>query len=321
MRRLINYLKSCIKICLVLSKETGNSVIYTLYDCIYALIRHGCLVKQYYYGGFYKQKEYIRKRAMTQRRLEKIISTYNDNNYIHLLENKNEFNTFFDEYVHRKWLYSNDMKKSDFMKLIENTDSIIIKPMNSQEGFGIQKLSTKEIDYTNLFDSLKTDKYMIEETVVQDNAMNFGNASLNTIRIITFVGNDDKVHIIRAGLRVGIGDSIVDNFTQGGVLYNIDVSTGIIIHPGISHTSDDIIYHPGTDIKMLGLGIPKWDEVVLTVQKAASQIPQVRFIGWDIAITSSDIELIEGNHNPGLFTMESLGSPGSFYDIMKFTRL
>lgn len=53
--------------------------------------------------------------------------------------------------------------------------------------------------------------------------------------------------------------------------------------------------------------IPMWDKVLETVTNAAKLIPQVRFIGWDIAITNSGVEIIEGNHNPYHGTSEIMG--------------
>ena len=67
---------------------------------------------------------------------------------------------------------------------------------------------------------------------------------------------------------------------------------------------------------MLGFQIPNWNKAIETVIKAAEKIPQCRFIGWDVAFTDKGVELIEGNHNPGLFTLESLGTPGAYADIM-----
>jgi hypothetical protein len=68
---------------------------------------------------------------------------------------------------------------------------------------------------------------------------------------------------------------------------------------------------------MLGFKLPNWHIAIDSVIKAAEKLPQCRFIGWDVAITTKGIELIEGNHNPGIFTMESLGTPGAYADVMK----
>ena len=73
--------------------------------------------------------------------------------------------------------------------------------------------------------------------------------------------------------------------------------------------------HPGTDIVMLGYRIPNWDKVIEGSEKAAEMLPQIRIIGWDVAITEDGIELIEGNHNPDYELFEFLGSTGYYSKI------
>ena len=100
------------------------------------------------------------------------------------------------------------------------------------------------------------------------------------------------------------------------MLYEIDIKTGIVDHKGIQGENYDVIYHPGTDKCMLGFRLPNWNKAIKMVRMAAEKIPQCRFVGWDVAFTENGVELIEGNHNPGLFTLESLGTPGAFVEIM-----
>ncbi|MEE0454812.1 MAG: sugar-transfer associated ATP-grasp domain-containing protein [Sodaliphilus sp.] len=50
---------------------------------------------------------------------------------------------------------------------------------------------------------------------------------------------------------------------------------------------------------------------------AAEHIPQIGFIGWDVAITQNGVELIEGNHNPDYELLEYLGSNCYYEKITK----
>lgn len=319
-KKIINYLKQCHQLCTKVAHLTGNNIIYVLYDYFIAFIKHGCLIKQYYYGKFYSLPRYMRKKAFTQRRLHKVIEKYNSNDYIHLLENKNEFNQYFKAYVNRKWVFSPQMTWKDFNKLFNEVSEIIIKPFDSQEGDGIEIIDTNRTGLKEIFDKVKNNKSIIEEVVNNCNELDFENKSLNTLRIITFLDSHNVPHILRSSLRAGVGKSVVDNFTQGGILYNIDKATGIINGLGIDHKECLHVFHPGTSIIMLGKRIPFWEEVIDVVTNAAKLIPQIRFIGWDVAITPNGVELIEGNHNPGLFTMESLGSPGAYGDMLNIEK-
>jgi hypothetical protein len=57
--------------------------------------------------------------------------------------------------------------------------------------------------------------------------------------------------------------------------------------------------HPITKANLVGIEIPYWKEIITMLRKAAAEIPQVGYVGWDIAITSKGPVLIEGNTTPG----------------------
>lgn len=300
-----------------LHKKESVSLLYLWMNSLYALLFHGCLIKQYVYGGVYKVKKFKMKEVMTQKRLDRVIRLYNNREYIPILEKKNEFNTFFHQWVKRKWLYSENLTKDEFYEFVHNSNRFFVKPLSAQEGEGIrmyENLSQQELD--SLYIKIENRHVIIEEAIQQHSKMYFGNHSVNSIRIITCVDTNGNAHILRAALRAGIGNAIVDNYSAGGVLYDIDVKTGIIDNKGICNNGEQYIYHPGTDICMLGYEIPNWEIVISSVKEAAITLPQCRFIGWDVAITESGIELIEGNHNPGLYTMESIGKPFSYRDAL-----
>lgn len=316
MSKYLNFIKKVIGGGKKLSSTYGISKYWFYWDYAQCFLKYGCLIDQYTKGHFHMMNKVTRKRAMTQRRLEYLIDNYNDPNYIHILKNKNEFNAFFKEFIERDWLYTKNMDKKTFFDFCNSKEELFIKPLDEQEGHGINKLKLGDVDLATIYEDLKSKNAIVESIIRQNHQMILGNKSVNSARILTVVDKSNKAHVLRAGLRVGVGDSIVDNYTAGGVLYEIDIKTGIIDHKGIQGENYDIIYHPGTDICMLGFQLPNWNKAIEAVTKAAEKIPQCRFVGWDMAFTQEGVELIEGNHNPGLFTLESLGTPGAFADTM-----
>lgn len=322
LKRFLKYIKLCNALLQDLHKREGISMLFLWIDSMWALFRHGCLIKQYTFGGAYKIPNCKMSDVMTQRRLDYIIKHYNNSQKIHLLKNKNEFNYYFKEWIHRRWLWSRNMSESLFIDLISGNKCLFIKPLNDQEGHGIYVLnnvSTKE--YGAYYSKLKNDNVMIEEAIVQHPSMSFNNSAVNTVRVITCLDTHFQPHILRAALRVGIGKSIVDNYSAGGALYDVDVVSGRIDNKGIGHDNKTYIFHPMTNICMLGYQVPNWDMVVECVSNAARLIPQCRFIGWDVAITEFGVELIEGNHNPGLFSLESVGKPYAFSEAIRYFNL
>ena len=292
----------------------------TYFDFAGAFLFHGCLVDQYINGNFYSYRNYYRRHVITQRRLEKIIQKANSSEYIHLLENKPDFNKHFSKWVRRGWLCSRDMTFEDFHKLCDDGGHIFVKPLDAYEGKGIERIAVPDTasEIRILFDRLKEGQFIIEEELHQHPEMIFGNKSVNTLRINTLLDRNGNVHFFKPVLRAGIGDSVVDNYNAGGVEYAVDSDRGIISMPGYRQGKMTELYHPGTDIKMVGYQIPLWTEVLKCVTEAARHIPQCRYVGWDVAITPDGVELIEGNHNPGYVCMEYFGETGWYAKLKPY---
>ena len=49
----------------------------------------------------------------------------------------------------------------------------------------------------------------------------------------------------------------------------------------------------------MNIQLPYWKETLWMLEKAAAQIPQLGYVGWDVAITPDKPILIEGNTTPG----------------------
>lgn len=292
----------------------------TYFDYLGAFIIHGCLVDQYVSGKFYTYKNYYRKRIITQRRLEKIIAAANSLEFIHLLENKAHFNSHFSKWVKRGWLYSESMSLNEFSTLCTGCKFLFVKPLDSYEGKGIQRIEspTKDVEIKNLYDRLVKGRFIIEQELVQHPDMIFGNKSVNTLRINTLLDKNGEVHFFKPVLRAGIGNAYVDNYNAGGVEYAVDLQSGIITMPGYCNGELSMIFHPGTSIKMVGYQLPLWESVLSNVAEAAKSIPECKYVGWDVAITPDGIELIEGNHNPGYVCMEYFGETGWYAKLKKY---
>lgn len=320
-KKIFNYYKLCKGLLKELSLKEKIPMCFLWIDSTWALLRHGCLIKQYTNGEFYRVIRPLWDQVITQRRLERIIREYNESNSIHYLKNKNEFNDFFKDWVKREWLWSRSMNEKQFNMFVNTHKRFFVKPLDDQEGHGIRVIEIIEgMNISQIYDDFKKEIVMIEESIIQHPQMNFGNSAVNTIRVITCLDTAGKSHIIRAALRVGIGNVVVDNFSAGGALYDIDLQSGRIDNKGIGHDGEKYIFHPGTEICMLGYQIPNWEQLIEGVNEAAEHIPQCRFVGWDVAITLDGIELIEGNHNPGLFTMESVGNPCAYKEALHYLK-
>ena len=303
----------------LLSKQTGYSRFYHLFDYLSAFVRHGVHIRQYTIGEMWRMSNPERSRRVTFYRMIRLEKKYNNLNYRHFLDNKRDFNEFFKEFIHRDWMFVSDASFEVFKDFVLTHKYMIIKPLDGMKGKGITKYTySGEGDEAlkQLYDELKQDGNLIEELIVQHPAMVFGNASVNTVRVMTLCPPGGKAQVTKAILRAGVGDMLVDNYAMGGLIYEVDKDTGMVITHGRTQDGETCYIHPGTDIVMLGYRLPYWEKVVSTCLQAAQKLPQVAFVGWDVAISQDDVQLIEGNYSSEYEFYEYLGSSG-YYEKFK----
>lgn len=319
-RTIIDYSIRCKSLLRDLSTKENIPVWQLWIDSIWSFIRYGCTIRQYH-KEFYQYSRLVRNHIFTFRKFKKLVARTNNPSYIYLLSDKAAFNSHFSRFITRNWLSSNKMTFEGFDSLCNSKTGIIVKPLGGMEGKDISIISEESLHShearLTLFSKLKQDNWIIEEVIKQHPQMIFGNNSVNTIRAISLMDKENnEIAIIKTVLRAGVGESFVDNFHQGGCVYDVDIDTGRISSKGISSESSNIILHPGTSICMLGYQIPEWKEVLSVIRKAHQLIPQCRFISWDIAITENGVELIEGNHDGDYDMLEFVGR-GMMWPVLK----
>lgn len=303
-----------------LHTQNDGNLLKLFIDSVWSRVKYGCVLNHYTIGNFYKRSSFERKKIFTYRDWEKVVSSVNDIQSIHYLQNKVDFNSFFSDFIGRDWLYSKDMRFEEYEMFCSKHNEAIVKPMKGLEGNGVmlQTLPQNPIDIQESYERLKSLDVLIEEKIIQHPNMIFENKSVNTIRVYTAYNSQTKeVSIIKTVIRVGVGDSIVDNSHSGGCAYEIDKESGYIISPFYANNRISSFIHPNTHICMIGKKIPFWDEVIEISIKGAKKLPNCCFIGWDVAITKNGPLLIEGNHMPDLDMIEFVGSYGYKSLIMK----
>ena len=106
--------------------------------------------------------------------------------------------------------------------------------MNKKIGIGITKYVMSQYDdIESVFSDIINEGEMVsEEEIIQPpETARYQPESINTVRIVTLCkGNDGS--IIQTVLRVGDGDSFVDNANTGGLFAEIDKNTGVIVSLG-----------------------------------------------------------------------------------------
>lgn len=276
----------------------------------------------YFIFNFYEKTEPEKETYVTTGVSYEFFQVMNEKQYIKYFRNKELFNKEFKDYISRDVINISIVDESEFINWCQGKENIIIKPSKGVQGDGVLKQDVKsEDDAKEIFRKLNTrsdDTYIVEELIDQHKLLNELNpTSVNSIRIIT-VSKNNKVEIITAVLRIGT-KSHIDNFSNGGIAAAINIKTGVVMGEAVTNYTNTIYeYHPITGFKIVGFKIPFWDEVVNLVQQAALVIPQVRTVGWDIAITNQGPELIEGNDNWGKDTFQLPYHEGRKHIIDKY---
>jgi len=290
-----NFFKTITKI----HKKTNKNRFILFCDMVICFIRYGAGYHDYEIYQFYNLKHKKRNTYVTRVRNKKIIIALNNPEYSDIIDKKHLFNERFKKYLKRDTLdiYENE---KDLNKFIKKHPIFFAKPTDEDSGRGIEKLNSADFKSTkDLLEYLKAKKQrVVEEVVQQHEGMNkLYPKSVNCLRILTIL-IDGKVEIIYGVLKTGSKGMFKDNMGFGGICAPINLKTGKLT--GIGHTGklENYDKHPDTNVKFIGFQIPMFKEAIELAKEAALEIPEIRYIGWDVAISKKGPLLIEGNDYP-----------------------
>lgn len=237
----------------------------------------------------------------------------------------------FDENLPEYYFYLSNRNASGVSKLMDcpdeltsNIDGILmllktkvnlaLKPVSGAFGIGFIKISYKspmyvindkdadEMEIRKLLMSVQ-DYIATEYVEMHEELKKIYPRSLNTVRLIVINENGDDPFIGIAGIKFGTKRSgFVDNITSGGVNCQIDTETGCFCGGfGVSENKEfiDHIVHPDTGVKLEGT-IPNWHLMEDGILRICRYIPQIEFMGFDVAATADGFKIIEINSVPGL---------------------
>lgn len=191
-----------------------------------------------------------------------------------------------------------DIESTAFERFFAKHSRFILKPVFGTRGAGIEVVEFNNVDDAKryLSDMYKSGvtAIIIEELIIQhDKLAELHKESANTLRVIS-IRYEDRVEVIHAYLRVGKGSSVIDNASAGGVFGVVNIETGKI-YAACDRWGNTFDVHPDSGKHLIGFEVPKWNEVKELVAKAAQVLPDVHYVGWDVAVTNNGCVLIEGN--------------------------
>ena len=271
-------------------------------DMVYCAVVYGVGYQDYQVFGFAHVRGKEKRRTfMTMNDNLSVVRAMNDRDASQIFVDKCEFNRRFSEYIGREFLDLRECGFEEFDHFLMGKEVIFAKTVNNFGGKGIAKLELNQFqDHRRLYQMMMAGKqYLVEECIQQDTKMSsLCASSVNTIRIVTLV-KDGQIHIMYALIRIGDGKRFVDNISSDGMYCPVD-GNGVLCKPAFCDATGEYYeVHPYTGAKLLGFQIPCFHKALEMVKRAALEIKEVRYVGWDVAISESGPVLVEGNTIPG----------------------
>ena len=260
-------------------------------------LRHKMLWKEYFLFRFdhiseKEKREYIGD--IERGLLIKRVCTFESKR---LFENKYKCYETFKPYYRREIIM---VKSRDdfpaFEAFFNRHDRFMVKNLRGAFGKG-NYISDNSGDIGETFNKcLSVAPCVVEELIKGNEKLEaFHPQSINTIRISTFI-KDDIVHPLFSTIRFGVGDHVVDNAGSGGVYAAIDIKTGKIISNGVDKSGNEFESHPDSNMKFKGYQIPRWKELLETLEIVARIVPDQQYVGWDFTLNDKEEwVMVEGN--------------------------
>ena len=121
--------------------------------------------------------------------------------------------------------------------------------------------------------------------------------SVNTIRVAVVNQHGNEPKIMQTYMRIGSSKSgYTDNVGYGGICAKIDIDTGRYHSPEqiYKHRFTPCPEHPDTGVRVEGV-VPNWEYMKEGVKGICRFMPELEYLGFDIAITDDGFKVIEIN--------------------------
>ena len=117
---------------------------------------------------------------------------------------------------------------------------------------------------------------------------------VNCLRIVTLIDDSAVPHCLYAVLKMGNSGRWTDSRREDSMVCPIDLETGCL--KGKAYTPDMQSHeqHPYTGVKFKDYALPYISEAIALAKEVSLVVPQMRYMGWNIALTQTGPVLMEG---------------------------
>ncbi|TPW70870.1 sugar-transfer associated ATP-grasp domain-containing protein [Schumannella sp. 10F1B-5-1] len=283
---------------------SGRSRLGILIDMLWCSVRYETAFQDYADWDFHLLTGAERRTYMTHPKSNHLVERYNAKEFRHTFRDKVEFNAAFAPHIGRDWLDVRESTPEQLQAFGAKHGRIMAKVPDSLSGLGIKSHRADEIsDWAAFRETLLAGRqFLLEEFITQHPDMaSLEPTSVNSLRMITFA-EKGKVTVLAAVLKMGNGGD-VDNFSGGG-MYTMLNEQGVAEHPAFDAAGGTFAVHPRSGTSIVGFQVPLYAETLALLDEVAGQVPEMPYIGWDVAIGPDRPMLIEGNPNSGVYQLK-----------------
>lgn len=139
-------------------------------------------------------------------------------------------------------------------------------------------------------------RFLIQERVLaHEVTANLSNNCPFSYRVITLVDQCGEPNIMFVYGKLPATGAVTDNLACGGLALPVD-EKGFCLGGRSSAEFDKLIDYTAGGFKLVGWELPFYQDVCDLAIYAATQLPMVRCIAWDIAVTNKGLVVFEGNN-------------------------
>lgn len=274
-----------------------------LQDILYTAKKYRFSAEEYFCYHFADKSEEERASFISDLNRIEVVEKLNQAKNLVLFDDKIRTAEVFGAYYHRQVCCVRSADDKDALnRFVSDFPRFIAKPLNGTCGMGVQIVDlTNEnniaAQLNNLIEQYCSGTnagFIVEELITQVPAMaQLHPASVNSIRVATIL-YPEGAEVLASFLRVGRGESIVDNAGAGGIIGTLDLNTGCVIAAADEY-GNSFDTHPDTGLPLIGFQIPRWEEAKAMACELATIVKGNRYAGWDLALTENGWVMVEGN--------------------------
>ena len=195
------------------------------------------------------------------------------------------------------------------LKTIRQKKKVVFKPSSGTHGDGFYCIEFKDNHYLvngeftkkeDLLEILLGQKsfYVLTDYINMHSVLKkIYPKSVNSIRVMAINENGNDPRILQTYIRIGSSKTgYTDNVGYGGISAMID-EDGYIYEPQkiINHKFYLCDEHPDTKTIISGIKVPNWGKMKKGIIEVCKSMPELEYLGFDIAITPGGFQIIEIN--------------------------